>query len=103
MRLQGREAEAMVLQQEHAKLNERNIRVNYLLRDRADKPDATADEWCEIGSLFLEMKMAPRGIYWLDKVLARVPDHQGAHRELMDYYERKGDAEQAANHRRMLL
>ena len=102
LRLQGREAEALAVQQEQEKLNERNIRVNYLLRDRADKADATLDEWFEIGTIFMEMRMEPRGVYWLDKLLVRDPDHQGAHRELMNHYERKGDAAAAAAHRRML-
>ncbi len=102
LRLQGREPEAAVVEREQAKLNVRNIRVNQLLRDRADQADATADEWCEIGSIFLEMQMEPRGTYWLDKVLARDPNHQGTHRVLTEYYDRKGDAAQAASHRRML-
>ena len=102
LRLQGRESEAVVAENEQSKLNVRNIRVNQLLRDRADKPDATADEWFEIGSIFLEMQMEARGTYWLDKVLARDPNHQGTHRVLTEYYDRKGDAARAASHRRML-
>ena len=102
LRLQGREAEAVAVQQEQEKLNERNIRVNYLLRDRADKADATLEEWFEIGSIFMEMRLESRGVYWLEKLLARDPQHQGAHREMMDHFERKGDAAGAAAHRRML-
>ena len=102
LRLQGREAEAVAVQQEQIRLNERNIRLNQLLRDRADKPDATTAEWFEIGSLFLEMQMEPRARYWFDKVLAKDPNHQGTHRVLMEYHIRKGDPEQAASHRRML-
>ena len=102
LRLQGREAEAAVVQEEQAKFNERNIRVTQLLRDRADRPDATPEELFEIGALFQEMQMVSQSLYWFEKVLARDPRHQKAHRELMNYYERKGDAEQAANHRRML-
>lgn len=102
LRLQGREAEAATVQEEQAKFNERNIRVTQLLRDRADRPDATPEEWFEIGALFQEMQMVSQSLYWFEKVLARDPQHQKAHRELMDYYERKGDPEQAANHRRML-
>ncbi len=102
LQLQGRESEALIAQQEQFKINERNVRVNQLLRDRADKADATTDEWCEIGSIFLEMQMEARGTYWLDKVLARDPNHQATHRVLTEYYDRKGDAAQAASHRRML-
>ena len=102
LRLQGRESEALIAQQEQLKINERNVRVNQLLRDRADKPDATIEEWYEIGSTFLEMQMESRGTYWLDKVLARDPNHQAAHRVLTEYYDRKGDAGRAASHRRML-
>jgi tetratricopeptide (TPR) repeat protein len=102
LRLQGKEAEAVAAEREQALIRQRNERVNLLLRDRADKGDATADELFEIGTLFLEMQMDARALYWFDKALGRDPTYQRVHRALADYYDRKGDAPQAAAHRRML-
>ena len=102
LRLQGREAEAVAAEKEQVKIRERNERVNTLLRDRADKPDARPDEWFEIGSIFLELKMESRAMYWLEKTLARDPGHQSTHRLLMEHFVRKGDAAKAESHRRML-
>ncbi len=102
LRLQGKEQEALTGEREQVDIRDRNERVNVLLRDRADKADATPDEWFEIGNLFLGMKMESRGVYWLEKALAKNPNHQAAHRVLAEYSERKGDAAAAAAHRRLL-
>jgi len=102
LRLQGKEAEAAAAEREQAGIRVRNERVNKLLRDRADQPDATPDEWSEVGRLFLEMPMEARALYWFDKALARDPNHQATHRVLAEYYDRAGKPEQAASHRRKL-
>ncbi len=102
LRLQGKDQEAAIAEKVQAKNQARNVRVNQLLRDRADKPDVTADEWAEIGTLFLEMQMDARGLYWIDKALARDPNHQASHRVLMEHYDSKGDAVKSAFHRKLL-
>ena len=96
LRLQGKDGEALVAERDQAKIRERNERVNLLLRDRADKPNATAEEWFEIGSIFLDMQMESRAMYWFDKVLAREGTHPGVHRRLTEYYERNNEPEKAA-------
>ena len=102
LRLQGKEAEAAAAAVEQDGIRARNERVNELLRDRADRPDATPDEWSEVGRLFLEMAMEPRALYWFDKALARDPNHQATHRVLAEYYDRTGKPGEAASHRRRL-
>ncbi len=102
LRLQGRECEAQRAEQAQAVFNQRNVRVNELLSDRADRPDATPDEWSEVGRLFLEMSMEARALYWFDKALARDPNHQATHRVLAEYYDRTGKPDQAASHRHRL-
>lgn len=90
LRLQGREAEAVATERDQNRIRERNERVNTLLRDRADKADATVDEWFEIGRLFTEMKMDSRAAYWYEKVLARDPNHNGARRAVAEQLPRPG-------------
>jgi len=102
LRFQDSDQEAIAGEREYLKIRERTERVNTLLRDRADKPDATPEEWFEIGSIFMELQMESRALYWLDKTLAKDIDHQKAHRMLMEYHERKGERELAASHRRIL-
>ena len=43
-----------------------------------------------------------QGLYWLEQALARDPAHQAAHGALAEYFEKSGDKEQAAAHRRRL-
>jgi Tfp pilus assembly protein PilF len=56
----------------------------------------------ELGQLFLEIKQCGRGLYWLYEALERDPEQQQAHRALAAYYERQGNADKAALHRRQV-
>src|SRR5262249_22716850 len=85
-------------QQAEAVLN----RTNKLLREVVDSPAARPDDYAELGELLLGIKQEGRGVYWLYQALERDPQNQQAHRALAVYYERKGQAEKAAQHRRAL-
>jgi Tfp pilus assembly protein PilF len=75
-------------------------RTNKLLREVVDSPTARPADYAELGELLLGMKQEGRGVYWLYQALERDPQNQQAHRALAVYYERKGQAEKAATHRR---
>jgi predicted Zn-dependent protease len=75
-------------------------RTQKLLRDVVDSPSGRAADCAELGRLFLEIKQENRGLYWLYEALQRDPDQQEAHRALAAYYERQGNADKAALHRR---
>ncbi len=102
LKLQGKDAEAAEMARLHADVQQRNERVNRLLRDHADQADTSPDVWHEIGEIFLALGQDARAVYWLDKALAKAPGHRPTHKTLADYYDRKGDADAAARHRRML-
>ena len=68
----------------------------------ADSPTASADDYAEIGRLLMEVGRGKLATYWLDRALERNPAHQAAHRSMMAYHERAGDAAQALVHRRQL-
>ena len=56
----------------------------------------------EIGALLLQIHQDRQGLYWMDEALSRDPGYEPAHRTLAAYFERKGDLERAAFHRRKL-
>jgi predicted Zn-dependent protease len=58
---------------------------------------------CEVGQILLRNGQESAGVRWLQRALARNPGYVPAHQALADYYERTGNAEQAAVHRRVTL
>jgi predicted Zn-dependent protease len=97
---QGRSDEAREIRKASERAKAVLDRIHLLLRDVMDSPAARAADCAEVGQLFLEIKQDMRGVYWLYEALDRDPDQQQAHRALAHYYERKGNADKAAAHRR---
>jgi tetratricopeptide (TPR) repeat protein len=73
------------------------ITTNLLGRD----PD-NADLHCEVGAIFLRNGQENTGLESLYRALALNPNHVGAHRALMEYYDRIGRPEDARPHREFL-
>jgi tetratricopeptide (TPR) repeat protein len=99
---QGRDDEATEIRKGCERAKAVLDRAHKLLRDVMDSPAARAADCAELGQLFLEIKQDTRGLYWLYEALERDPDQQQAHRSLAEYYERKGNADKAAVHRRQV-
>jgi tetratricopeptide (TPR) repeat protein len=55
---------------------------------------------CEAGQLLLRNGHEDEGLRWLISALEMQPGHRRSHEVLADYFERKGQPEQAAYHRR---
>ena len=102
LQLQGKPDKAAACLKEYERAKERLDRANKLLREVADSPDATAADYAEVGAFLLEVGNERQGLYWLDRALEREPGHQGAHAALAAHYEKKGNSEGAAAHRRWL-
>lgn len=102
LRLQGKTDEAAAELKEYEKYKVLVERSNKLLQDIPDKPDATADEFSELGRTLLETGRDKTGLKWLDRALEKAPGHQPTLRALAAYYEGKGDAAQAAGYRRQV-
>jgi tetratricopeptide (TPR) repeat protein len=77
-------------------------RANKMLQSEAKTPTRDANTAFEIGSLLLQIGQEQQGLHWLNEALSRSADHQPTHAALADYYEKTGDAERAASHRRRL-
>jgi tetratricopeptide (TPR) repeat protein len=102
LQLQGRTDEAAAALKDHEWYKARVDRANKLLREVGDSPSATAAEFAEIGTLLLLVGRERLGVYWLDRALERDPSLEAAHTALAEHYEKKGEPEKAAAHRRQL-
>jgi tetratricopeptide (TPR) repeat protein len=96
----GRTGEAAATLKEYEQCKERVNRTNQLLREVADRPTAKAADYAELGDLLLQIGRERQGLYWLEHALERNPAQLRAHQALATHYERKGDHERAAAHRR---
>jgi tetratricopeptide (TPR) repeat protein len=99
---QGRAEESAEVMADYERKRGLVERINEMLKDVADSPTARADDYAELGSLFLQIGRDKFGVYWSERALERDPVNQQAHRALAEYYERTGDAAKAAVHRRSL-
>jgi len=102
LQLQGRTKEAADVLADFERKRVVVDRINTLLKDKADSPTATADDYAEIGQLFLQIRREKFGVFWLERALERNGTHQAAHRALAAHYEQKGDTVKADIHRRQL-
>jgi tetratricopeptide (TPR) repeat protein len=102
LRLQGRQEEAAAALERYEQQKALLKRANKLLQDEAEHPTNDPAVAAEAGTLLLRIGQDRLGLYWLHQALEGDPGNQPAHRALTDYYERKGDREQAAAHRRQL-
>ncbi len=106
LKLQGREKEADDMLAQYLRETEMLRRANQLLQREADRPSNDPDALCTIGGLFLHSRQERLGLYWLGKALqagrARGQEHQQTHRILAEHYEKQGERDKAAVHRRWL-
>ncbi len=102
LQVQGRADEATAALADYNEKKDLVEKINTFLRDRADDPSVTAEEFAEAGILFLRIGRDRLGVQWLDRAIDRDDRCQPAHRALAEHHERKGNAERAATHRRHL-
>jgi tetratricopeptide (TPR) repeat protein len=102
LRLQGRQKEAAAAQAQYEKILALWHLSNELLMQETEHPGRDHNRTAEIGRTLLDLGQEPQGLYWLGQALKRDPGHQLAHRVLADYFQKKGDREKAAAHRRWL-
>jgi tetratricopeptide (TPR) repeat protein len=102
LQLQGRGSEAVTARAKYEKDKALLERANKLLTSEAKHPTKDPAAPFEIGSVLLKVGQERLGLYWLRQALARDANHQATHLALAEYYERKGDKESAAIHRRRL-
>lgn len=99
---QNRRDEANVALTQYEKNKALQDRVNQLLRDEAKRPSKDARAPSELGALLLDIGQERSGLYWLNQALLRDPGHLATHKALAEHFDRKGQPEKAAAHRRRL-
>jgi Tfp pilus assembly protein PilF len=102
LQYQGRTAEATAAMTEYKRYKRLVDRSNKLLQEVADSPTAKAADYAELGGLLLRIGRERLGVYWLERALERDPAQPAAHAALAEHYEKKGEREKAASHRRWL-
>jgi Flp pilus assembly protein TadD len=96
----GKAGEAREVQAQMQRLEADQLRINTLTQELQGRPYDPSLR-CEIGRIFLRNGEAREGLVWLESALQANPVHQATHQALAEYYEKNGDAELAAQHRRL--
>jgi tetratricopeptide (TPR) repeat protein len=98
----GKRKEADAERERHRNDSAVLLRVSKILQTDAEHPSRDPDALYEVGSVFLMVNNTRVGLWWLNRVLKLNPNHQATHKTLAEYYEKKGDKELAAQHRRQI-
>lgn len=102
LQFQDRREEAAAVLRDYQKNRALLERFHQLVKDEAEHPSRKPDRPTEIGTILLRFGREPLAVYWLHEALNRDSSYAPAHRALAEHYERKGDREKAAAHRRQL-
>jgi tetratricopeptide (TPR) repeat protein len=103
LQLQKRDAEAAAALAEYDRQRAQVERANKLLQEEARRQSRDPQSAYEIGALLLSIGHDRQGLHWMDEALNRDPNHRPTHQALAEYFEKNGNRERAAYHRRRLL
>jgi tetratricopeptide (TPR) repeat protein len=99
LNLLGKPKEAEKFQERFHQLDEEVARLDGLFKKIAKSPDDPA-LYQEVGSILLQLGKDSDGVRSLQIALTIDPKHRATHAALADYYEKKGDKDRAAEHRK---
>jgi tetratricopeptide (TPR) repeat protein len=102
LKYQRRDREAAEALAEYERYKDLLTRSNKLLTEESRRPSRDPNRLHELGTILLQMGQERQALHWLNQALQLDPDHQPTHRALAEYFEKAGDAEEAAAHRRRL-
>jgi tetratricopeptide (TPR) repeat protein len=89
---------------EHIKQMEKDIlKLQAIAKGRLEQSPHDADLHYQIGMISLRAGSIAEGLRWLNSALKENPNHQGAHKALMEHYQRKGDRGKAREHQQKLI
>jgi predicted Zn-dependent protease len=97
----GKKKEAKELEHQLVERKAEMARLSDLTRQALNKPNDPELRY-QVGLILMHNGYTDDSLRWLSTALKRDPGHRATHRVLADYYERIGNREQAAEHRRYL-
>jgi predicted Zn-dependent protease len=100
LQLQSRTDEAAAALKVYQRTKDEVVRANKPLEEVPDSPTARPADYAELATLLLRIGRERLGVYWLEQALERDPGLELAHEALAGYYDKKGEHDQAAAHRR---
>jgi tetratricopeptide (TPR) repeat protein len=95
----AKKAEADKLKVRLDQLKQDLEKLDELTVQRLPKDPRNPNLMCEIAALAMRNGEEAHGVYWYNKALQIDPNHAAANRALADYYDKKGDKEQANRYR----
>ena len=98
LRQNGKDDEARRWETQLAKSKADMARLDKVTKAAAASP-RDPEPRCEAGAIFLRNGKDEEALRWLVSALRQDPNHPATHRALAEYYERKGQKQQAAIHR----
>jgi tetratricopeptide (TPR) repeat protein len=91
-------------EREYLKQMEKDIdEIQTIIRGQMERTPHNPDLHYRIGMISLRAGADGEALRWLYSALREDPNHQGAHKALMEYYQRKGDLSRAREHRQKLI
>jgi Flp pilus assembly protein TadD len=102
LRQRGKVDEARVVEERVVTMEKDINRMHKIILEEIPKAPNDPALLTEVGTILLRAGSEREGLQWLHKVLQNDPAYPAAHRALAVYFERSGDAAQAAKHRRAL-
>jgi len=97
----GKKDEAKQLGDKLTQMQADSKRLDQLTHEAMKKPHDPGLRY-EIGMIFMRNGFTDDAVRWLTSALKENPAHQPARAALVEHYERTGNAEAAARHRRFL-
>lgn len=86
----GRDEESARMKSRFRQMESDEKRVVELTTTELALHPRDANRRCELGEIYLRMKMAPRALHWFDEALKLDPNCRRAHEQLRDYYDGLG-------------
>ena len=97
----GREKEDAEVLRKHGEVQAKAVRMQSLLAGEAEQSSHKADAAYELGKINEEIGQADLAIYWLRTAEKRDASHKPTHALLAKIFEKKGQADEAAQERRL--
>jgi tetratricopeptide (TPR) repeat protein len=99
----GKLAEADKIREQVKQMEKDMHEIQSIARGQMEQAPHNADLHYKVGMISLRAGATAEGLRWLHSALKEDPNHQGAHKALMEYYQRIGDFGRAREHKQKMV